>query len=346
MEKENRPEKTKSKQIWDRNACLFGASIFLKFIIFDCIWCSYTTFVPFSTIESYATKFIATLLLLSPYILFRRRALQAIILVLLDLLLIANLMYYRTYFTPIPASSYFLAGNLADFTGSVFDSLHLVDILLPLSSLVAIALSLKWGKTQRPKFACLSRPYLLPLLASILLFGITTSFKGGFKQAFNTMKQSPYLCSSGAPIYTVFGCICHDLLSVPSQLTPELRNQIRQWLDERPSCHKLPVTMEKRDNCILILAESLESWVLETKVEGQEITPCLNRLLKDSATLYAPHVLTQVRAGRSIDAQLMINTGLLPLVNGCYSSMYAEHTYPPCPKRCTRTSTHIIIYLP
>ena len=78
----------------------------------------------------------------------------------------------------------------------------------------------------------------------------------------------------------------------------------------------------------MILAESLESWVLEQTVEGQELTPCLNRLLKDSTTIYAPYVVSQVKGGRSIDAQLMVNTGLLPIDNGVYSLKYPHSTYP------------------
>lgn len=67
--------------------------------------------------------------------------------------------------------------------------------------------------------------------------------------------------------------------------------------------------------------------MLEKKVDGKEITPCLNRLLKEKSTLYAPNVLTQVKGGRSIDAQLMICSGLLPLMSGTYSSLYYDNTF-------------------
>lgn len=98
-----------------------------------------------------------------------------------------------------------------------------------------------------------------------------------------------------------------------------------------------------RNNCIVILAESLESWVLEREVERQEITPYLNKLLQDSTTLYAPHVLTQVKGGRSIDAQLLLCAGMLPINSGTYSSQYPDHTYgtlqKPCISRRTRATT-------
>ena len=83
-------------------------------------------------------------------------------------------------------------------------------------------------------------------------------------------------------------------------MTPELEAKIQEWLSAKPK-HEAALISDstnRRTNCIVILAESLESWVLEKEVEGQEITPYMNKLLKDSTTLYAPHVLTQVKGGR------------------------------------------------
>lgn len=92
--------------------------IFLKFILFDVIWSSDTTFQSFSQPESYLIKGAIALLLAFPTVFFRSRWYAGIVCFLLDILLVANLMYWRTYYTAIPWNSYFLAGNLADFMGS------------------------------------------------------------------------------------------------------------------------------------------------------------------------------------------------------------------------------------
>lgn len=88
------------------------AGIFFKFLLFNAIWCYYTTFTPFSCWESYATAFVATLLLSVPYILTRHIAAGVLVMSVLDIWMVANLMYYRTYFSAIPLSSYMLAGIL------------------------------------------------------------------------------------------------------------------------------------------------------------------------------------------------------------------------------------------
>lgn len=291
-----------------------------------------TTFASFSYLETYLSKlFIATLLLL-PYILFRSKGVESVILFWLDSLLICNLLYYRTYYTHIPLSSYVLAGNLTDFTESVRDSFRMIDVLLPLSSVVTIFMAFR--KPDRKGSSLIRRlpGYFTVLVGTALLNMACLSFYGGFHQSFNAIRQSPYLCSSCAPMFTVFGCVYYDLTEQQQEITPEIDQRIGSWLAAQPAWTPLPDSIETRRNCILILAESFESWVLEQEVEGQEITPCLNRLLKEPTTLYAPHVLTQVKGGRSIDAQLMINAGMLPLNSGAYSSLYPDNHYATLPK--------------
>lgn len=320
------------KSAWNRTAIVFAAGLFLKLILFDAIWCIDTTFASFSYLETYLSKlFIATLLLL-PYILFKSKGVESVILFCLDSLLICNLLYYRTYYTHIPLSSYGLAGNLADFTASVRDSFRMIDILLPLSSVVTIFIALR--RPDRKGISLVRRfpGYFAVLVGTAALNAVCLGVKGGFHQAFNAVRQSSYLCSSSAPMFTVFGCMYYDLTEQQQKITPEIEQRIENWLDAQPAWTPLPDSVEKRRNCILILAESFESWVLEQEVEGQEITPCLNRLLKEPTTLYAPHVLTQVKGGRSIDAQLMINAGMLPLNSGAYSSLYPDNHYATLPK--------------
>ena len=320
------------KSAWNRTAIVFAAGLFLKLILFDAIWCIDTTFASFSYLETYLSKlFIATLLLL-PYILFKSKGVESVILFCLDSLLICNLLYFRTYYTHIPLSSYGLAGNLADFTASVRDSFRMIDILLPLSSVVTIFIALR--RPDRKGISLVRRfpGYFAVLVGTAALNAVCLGVKGGFHQAFNAVRQSSYLCSSSAPMFTVFGCMYYDLTEQQQKITPEIEQRIESWLDAQPAWTPLPDSVETRRNCILILAESFESWVLEQEVEGQEITPCLNRLLKEPTTLYAPHVLTQVKGGRSIDAQLMINAGMLPLNSGAYSSLFPDNHYATLPK--------------
>lgn len=315
------------QQLWDKTAIIFAVGIFLTFVAFDVIWCMDTTFASFSFFETYATKIIATLALAGVYALTRCRWAQIVVMALLDVLLVANLMYFHTYYSAIPASSYLEAGNLADFKASVTDSLRWADIVLPLITIATAVMAFRYKTTKRQPLTAVLKWWAAPLAGFALLLTGVNLCKGGFHKSLRSVRQSAYLCSADAPIFSVFGCIWYDITDAAEPITPEKQAEIERWLASQPKHQPADSVTEKRSNLLIVFAESLESWVLEKKVDGKEITPCLNRLLKEKSTLYAPNVLTQVKGGRSIDAQLMICSGLLPLMSGTYSSLYYDNTF-------------------
>lgn len=315
------------QQLWDKTAIIFAVGIFLTFVAFDVIWCMDTTFASFSFFETYATKIIATLALAGVYALTRCRWAQIVVMALLDVLLVANLMYFRTYYSAIPASSYLEAGNLADFKASVTDSLRWADIVLPLITIATAVMAFRYKATKRQPLTAVLKWWAAPLAGFALLLTGVNLCKGGFHKSLRSVRQSAYLCSADAPIFSIFGCIWYDITDAAEPITPEKQAEIERWLASQPKHQPADSVTEKRSNLLIVFAESLESWVLEKKVDGKEITPCLNRLLKEKSTLYAPNVLTQVKGGRSIDAQLMICSGLLPLMSGTYSSLYYDNTF-------------------
>lgn len=156
------------------------AGVLFKFLLFNAIWCYYTTFTPFSCWESYATVLAATLILSVPYILTRRIAASILVMVILDIWLVANLLYYRSYFSAIPLSSYLLAGNLVNFLPSVTASFRWCDGLFPAST-AAIVFFMLWRK-HRSKiiFPFGRRAFFTLLLSLCALLAVNFSIRGGF----------------------------------------------------------------------------------------------------------------------------------------------------------------------
>lgn len=310
--------------LWTRQTLLFTGSLFAKFLLFNLIWCIQTTFTSFSFVELYLNMTLASLILLAPYALGRLRRVQYILLFVLDAFLVANLMYSRTYYSAIPLDSYGLASNLSDFTASVYDSLRWIDCLFPLSSLACLYAS---HKLRQARQSFPSRKAYLATTSTICILALgLNSLHGGFKQAYASLQNANYH-TCGVPIYTLFGHLYYQALQGKDQFTPEIGQQIEQWQAQQPVYKPLSDTISIRTNLVVILCESLESWVLERTIAGHEITPCLNKLLKEPTTLYAPQVLTQVAGGRSIDGQLLLNAGMLPIQSGSYSMKYPQNTY-------------------
>lgn len=313
--------------MWAGRLALLVIAAFFKLLIFDVIWCSGTTFRAMSDIGLYVNAIFVALIIVLPYVLTRRLWVESVIFFLVDILLICNLMYCRTYFTAIPLDSYLLAGNLSDFKASVVDSMRWYDILLPLSTLAAIIVCLPAIK-KFPKGYLWK--YLLTTLAAGLLAFLTALSKGGFMAHYSKLQESCYYTTCTTPIYTVGGSMIYDAVSTSKKLSDEERRMVSDWIEQKNAVRPyipLPDSIPGRKNLVIVLCESLESWVIDREIDGKQITPVMNSLLNDSSTLYAPHVLTQVSSGRSIDCQLLLNAGMLPMLSSVYSMKYPGNRY-------------------
>lgn len=83
-------------------------------------------------------------------------------------------------------------------------------------------------------------------------------------------------------------------------------------------------------NVIVIQLESFQNFLINLTVDGQEITPNLNKLIEDS--LYFPHIYQQIGQGNTSDAEFMLNTSLYIPPNGAASQVYGNKELPSLPK--------------
>lgn len=286
-----------------------------------------------SDVGLYFNTLLVALLLVAPYMATKKSWVEIVVMAVTDVLLVANLMYCRTYYAAIPADSYSLVGNLADFKASVADSFRFVDLLLPLTTILTAFLL---RRVKNNPCAGAWRHYLAVLAVLFVLAVIAALLRGGFRAHYERMRESCYYTTCTTPVYSVFGNILYDVTTPDDPATTAAeREEIAEWLNEKSALrpHRpLPDSIAHRQNLVIVFCESLESWVIGAKIDGKEITPRLNALVADSTTLYAPNVLTQVAAGRSIDAQLIIEAGLLPLKSGVFSSRYHANMFFTIPK--------------
>jgi lipoteichoic acid synthase len=82
-------------------------------------------------------------------------------------------------------------------------------------------------------------------------------------------------------------------------------------------------------NVILISMESTQNFVINKKVEGKEITPFLNSLVKDS--FYFDQIYDQTAQGKTSDSEFMIDTGLYPLASGSVFVRNPENKFKGMP---------------
>ena len=126
------------------------------------------------------------------------------------------------------------------------------------------------------------------------------------------------------PVYTVFLTMLHEAITNDTPPTEQEIENARQWLEQHGALAAAYVPADSAvspRNLVLIMCESLESWPINLEIEGQTVTPFLNSLVADSANVYYnPAVLTQARAGRSIDGQLLYTTRRYPMSKGVFAN--------------------------
>ncbi|MGM9987124.1 MAG: LTA synthase family protein [Bacillaceae bacterium] len=85
----------------------------------------------------------------------------------------------------------------------------------------------------------------------------------------------------------------------------------------------------KGKNVIVVSMESLQSFVINKKVNGQEITPFLNKFLKES--YYFENHYHQTGQGKTSDAEFLVENSLYPLGRGAVFFTNATNKYMGMP---------------
>ncbi len=114
-------------------------------------------------------------------------------------------------------------------------------------------------------------------------------------------------------------------------LNTSSRQELENWFNDKKE--NLPDNkykgIFKGKNLLILQVESLENFVIGKSIDGQEITPNLNKLLGNS--IYIPNIYEQVNLGTSSDADLMTNTSVYPVRRGSTFFRFPNNSYNSLP---------------
>ncbi|HEX2925353.1 MAG TPA: LTA synthase family protein [Ruminiclostridium sp.] len=234
-------------------------------------------------------------------------------------------------------------GNVNNLWGSIFAMFRPCDIVfyidIPIIAAILIItrkfyysspLFTKW-KTRLLTFGSV---FLLSL-AIIIFKYLATDVYGNDKYAyiFHTYwKPEATICNASPLGYHVYDCYIFFADFRPYSISDKDSADIQKWINDRKE--NLPDNsykgMYKGKNLLVLQVESLENFVIGQSVDGQEITPTLNKLLKNS--IYFDNYRTQVNEGTSSDADLMTNTSVFPVRKGSTFFRFPYTYYNSMPK--------------
>jgi len=236
-----------------------------------------------------------------------------------------NVFYARFFHQYLSWSSIGLAGNLADpiVLDSMSAGFRLIDLYYPL---IIILFCWVCYRSRRNDVKSKSLRTLLYTWLCCLVLGLAVHslyfFHShiGFVYELEKTLFTPEKMDSMWPNWTVFHKgffrkIVVDPLKRTSKL--ELTKEQEAAIEKEYSDHSQRVTErtapESVKNVIFILVESYLSVTSDLVVDGQEITPNLNKLKRDSNVYFNSHMMPNVSIGESSDGQLIYMAGLMPL---------------------------------
>ncbi len=251
----------------------------------------------------------------------------------LSLLLLADVLYYRACGSLLGPHALLAAGALADVPHAALSLVRPQDLVfvadLPVLWAVArLSRNLRRGLGPAP-------------VAALLGVALAAGHVYWWHHRVDVQQRRPgdYLfAKTFAPYERVakqspLGLHAFDLhhFLVESrrlELTGEQAAAIEGWFDgnqEQAEPHPLEGSLAGR-NVLIVQVESLERFVVGRSIDGQEICPRLNALVK--AGLFFSNVHEQVNGGTSSDADLMVNTSVLPVRDGATFLRFPDAHFP------------------
>lgn len=252
--------------------------------------------------------------------------------IIISIILVADIMYYRYFKDIITVSELGNAKLLGGVSSSVGSLVDIKDFLYFVDIIILFFLIKKINKKISSSHTLLIR---LSSFFFIFIIGLCLDIKS----VYAVSKEQPALLSSMSNrIYLTklignlnFHAIdAYNFVSTKTKnlkpLSNDRKTEITNFLQKnsQSTSSNLTGSMQGK-NVIVIQVEALQQFVINKKINGQEITPNLNKWL--NKCLYFDNYFYQVAGGTTSDAEFMSNNSLYPAQSGAAYYNYSNDTY-------------------
>lgn len=304
---------------------------------------------PFRVIGPVIFTLLNSILFSLPFFAFKKLNVSILIyLLIIDILLIVNTAYFHYFGNVIPFFSYGNISNMVELKSTITSYFEIKDFIYLIPSIVFFMFY--YLVVLKPKQVVAINQRKIPVAALLIIvfmfIGLNTLqdkiYHTTFKEKFYNIdnNQPNFVSYYGILPLWIYQIYIHLYLD-HAPLSSQERHEIEKFVSQQTTNFKKTSTSITEKNIILILVESLDSWLLS--YENGKATPFLNSLKNDSSTIFIRNVLPQINHGRSADAQLIIHTGLLPVFNNSVANLYAKQYYPSIAEAIAKTHNSLTI---
>lgn len=246
---------------------------------------------------------------------------------LMTSILFAVIMYYKYYGVIVTYFALAQVNQVTAVKNSVFSLMDPYFLFIYTDVVIMIALlflkkkAVGWKKSFAEKENKRVVVAMLSLSLAICLFNVLPN-----RASMNEIVKAEQMGILNYEAYTIFSNKDIDYVD-PNVITQEKIDTVKKSV--KPSAPLLEGTA-KGKNLIIIQMESMQNFLIGLNVEGQEITPNMNKLVKENS--YFKHFYQQVGQGNTSDAEFVVNTSLYIPPRGAATQMYAGKELPSLPK--------------
>ncbi|MGA3674539.1 LTA synthase family protein [Lysinibacillus agricola] len=253
---------------------------------------------------------------------------------LMSIILYSNVVYYRFFSDFITLPTVFQTQNFGDLGSSVLSLIKPYDILFFVD--VFVMFYLRFSKkiqkeTNRFGYKKAMTIIACALVVSFLNLGLAEADRPQLlSRGFDRNYIVKYL---GIYNYTIYDSV--ETIKASSQRALADSSDVTEVINYTKSNYAKPNAeyfgAAKGMNVIYLHLESFQNFMIDYKLNGEEVTPFLNSLAKDKNTMYFDNFFHQTGQGKTSDAEFMLENSLFGLPQGSAYITKAQNTYQAAP---------------
>ena len=315
---------------------LFAFVLFIKCCLFQ-LMCFHSILIsslwknPIEGCLCYLPKLAFSIMIASVIFITRRKYWTIYFSGILDIWCLANFIYYRSNEALIDNFALSMANNMNGFWSSIIFLIYPYDIILFLITLLyGLCFFLIDTRNTSWKFAVIGifAGYILSL-AGQYLYSQKEEYKGWYPLYYEPfsrkvrtnidytewIRQTSILHSPACILVDYYEC--QNARNIKMLQTDKMRIEsfITNSTNDKHAHSKYKI--------IVLLVESFENWAITPT-----IMPNLSTFMETHYCLQAPKIKKQTKAGTSMDGQMILNTGLLPISEGATCFLFPNNKFP------------------
>ncbi|ARK29156.1 LTA synthase family protein [Halalkalibacter krulwichiae] len=247
------------------------------------------------------------------------------------LVLYFNLLYFRFFSDFLTWPVLFQTSNAKDLTGSITELIRTIDLLLIIDLVILSYLILKKIAPIQVKA---KREPLIVLGLSFVIFIVNLGIAQIERPQLLTRSfdREMLVKNIGLLNYHVYDGYIQSQSRAQRVFADS--SDMTEILDYRKENYKEAdqdlYAIAEGKNVIVISLESLQTFVINETLDGEEITPFLNSLINES--YYFDHFYHQTAQGKTSDSEFLLATSLFPRDSGSVFFTHAGNEYHSLPE--------------